>query len=195
MTVAWQRALAMSPFALTVFQLVSIIPLWKVWFWIINIIIIKVFLPHFVQDTEVSTIFSSVIAPIIWLQYLGGRVQVNHYGGGEHAGELPPPSYTSLQAGPGDMRASSPGKDTHSPIHSNRNSAASSDSGRGISTGHLEPKVGHLSCSFYQCSKLVEKLPVRNLTLFIFRGTSACVVHSCHFWEYHIHVKNILNTM
>lgn len=42
------------------------------------------------------------------------------------------------------MRAGSPGKDhvhNHSPANSNRNSAASSDSGRGFSTGHLEPKV------------------------------------------------------
>ncbi|XP_041363793.1 caskin-2-like [Gigantopelta aegis] len=42
----------------------------------------------------------------------------------------------------GDMRAPSPAKD--SPANSNRNSAASSDSGRGISTGHLEPKIHNL---------------------------------------------------
>ncbi|CAG5126424.1 unnamed protein product, partial [Candidula unifasciata] len=46
---------------------------------------------------------------------------------------LPPPGGVC-----GDMRGSSPAKD--SPGHSNRNSAASSDSGRGCSTGHADIK-------------------------------------------------------
>ncbi|KAL8610495.1 hypothetical protein ACOMHN_060415 [Nucella lapillus] len=65
-----------------------------------------------------------------------------------HGGEWPGPGGAGLVAGGGgDMRGVSPGKEhvqpchSHSPAHSNRNSAASSDSGRGVSTGHLEPKV------------------------------------------------------
>nr|KAG5713412.1 hypothetical protein BaRGS_024960 [Batillaria attramentaria] len=73
---------------------------------------------------------------------VGAHTHVGLPGGGdqhaEWAGPVP-------GAGPGgDMRASSPGKDhihNHSPASSNRNSAASSDSGRGFSTGHIEPKV------------------------------------------------------
>ncbi|XP_070183018.1 caskin-2-like [Littorina saxatilis] len=88
------------------------------------------------------------------LQYLGGKPAstVVLPGGEQHGGEWAGPlGVGPVGAGPaagGDMRAHSPGKEqqqhvqhNHSPAHSNRNSAASSDSGRGVSTGHLEPKV------------------------------------------------------
>ena len=85
------------------------------------------------------------------LQFLGGKptpatvVLPGGCGPEQHGGEWAGP--VAVGAGPagGDMRANSPGKEhvqhNHSPAHSNRNSAASSDSGRGVSTGHLEPKV------------------------------------------------------
>lgn len=58
-----------------------------------------------------------------------------------HHGEWPPAptSLPSMGGVGGDMRGASPAKD--SPGHSNRNSAASSDSGRGFSTGHIDVKV------------------------------------------------------
>ncbi|BFZ02753.1 hypothetical protein BsWGS_05792 [Bradybaena similaris] len=58
----------------------------------------------------------------------------------QHNGEWPPAptSLPALGGIGGDMRGSSPAKD--SPGHSNRNSAASSDSGRGFSTGHSDVK-------------------------------------------------------
>lgn len=59
---------------------------------------------------------------------------VNHAGsGGDHGGDW---SYVPYSVA-SDMRATSPSKG--SPTNSNRNSVASSDSGRG--TGHLEPRV------------------------------------------------------
>ncbi|KAL5018515.1 hypothetical protein ScPMuIL_004237, partial [Solemya velum] len=63
-------------------------------------------------------------------QHINARVIINHVG--EH---------DPLNSVGGDMRSSSPCKD--SPTGSNRNSATSSDSGRGFSTGHLDPKNLH----------------------------------------------------
>lgn len=74
------------------------------------------------------------------MQYLAGKGvgSVHNHMFVEQHGEWQAPV---AGAGPGgDMRAASP-THNHSPAHSNRNSAASSDSGRGFSTGHLEPKV------------------------------------------------------
>ena len=63
------------------------------------------------------------------LQNLNGRI-VNQ--NGEHIGEWT----SSLPAFASDIRNTGHGKG--SPTNSNRNSAASSDSGRGYSTGHLD---------------------------------------------------------
>ncbi|KAJ8318212.1 hypothetical protein KUTeg_003303 [Tegillarca granosa] len=63
-----------------------------------------------------------------------GKYMVNH-AGGEHGGDW---SYVPYSVA-SDMRATSPSKG--SPTNSNRNSVASSDSGRG--TGHLEPRAVH----------------------------------------------------
>lgn len=61
----------------------------------------------------------------------------------QHHGEWPPaPTTQPPMGGMGaDMRGVSPAKD--SPGHSNRNSSASSDSGRGFSTGHVDAKPVH----------------------------------------------------
>ncbi|KAH9505219.1 hypothetical protein Btru_058991 [Bulinus truncatus] len=59
----------------------------------------------------------------------------------QHGEWTPAPTSLPALGGVGaDMRGASPAKD--SPGHSNRNSAASSDSGRGYSTGHTDAKVG-----------------------------------------------------
>ncbi|XP_055955084.1 caskin-2 isoform X2 [Patella vulgata] len=65
-------------------------------------------------------------------QLIGGRVVANHTDHGEWS------NYSMA----GDMRGSSPAKE--SPANSNRNSAASSDSGRGFSTGHVEHKIPNI---------------------------------------------------
>ncbi|XP_033754976.1 caskin-1-like isoform X3 [Pecten maximus] len=74
---------------------------------------------------------------------VNGRPYDNHNHVGEHNlhnhhGDWASPTPYSIV---GDLRTASPAKG--SPTNSNRNSAASSDSGRGYSTGHLEPKVTH----------------------------------------------------
>lgn len=103
------------------------------------------------------------------LQFLGGKptptTVVLPGGGGpeQHGGEWAGP--VAVGAGPagGDMRANSPGKEhvqhNHSPAHSNRNSAASSDSGRGVSTGHLEPKVVTVSSHHFLLGNILCPLP------------------------------------
>ena len=73
---------------------------------------------------------------MLLLQPVNGKVIVNHV---NHVGEHCyvdniEPAYQNSW----DMPASSPGG-------SNRNSAASSDSGRGLSTNYLDPKVGSVS--------------------------------------------------
>ncbi|XP_060083037.1 caskin-2-like [Ylistrum balloti] len=74
---------------------------------------------------------------------VNGRPFDNHNHVGEHNlhnhhGDWASPTPYSIVS---DLRTASPAKG--SPTNSNRNSAASSDSGRGYSTGHLEPKVTH----------------------------------------------------
>ncbi|KAH9505217.1 hypothetical protein Btru_058980 [Bulinus truncatus] len=60
----------------------------------------------------------------------------------QHGEWTPAPTSLPALGGVGaDMRGASPAKD--SPGHSNRNSAASSDSGRGYSTGHTDAKPTH----------------------------------------------------
>ena len=72
---------------------------------------------------------------IMYFQPFSSKVIVNHVGEHCYVDSLEP-SYQNTW----DMRSPSPCKD--SPAGSNRNSAASSDSGRGLSTNYLDPKVG-----------------------------------------------------
>ena len=71
----------------------------------------------------------------MYFQHFNGKVIVNHVGEHCYVDSLEP----SYQNTSWDMRSASPCKD--SPAGSNRNSAASSDSGRGLSTNYLDPKV------------------------------------------------------
>lgn len=80
-----------------------------------------------------------------------------------------PAAPTALPAHGGvgaDMRGASPAKD--SPGHSNRNSAASSDSGRGYSTGHTDAKVRAFNLRADVC-KVSTKLfiPLTALVLYL----------------------------
>lgn len=76
-------------------------------------------------------------------QPIQARVIVNNPLGNDHGGERP----HLLGHYNGDIRTTS-GHSKDSPVHSNRNSAASTDSGRGISTVQLDAtgpnKVGLL---------------------------------------------------
>lgn len=72
-----------------------------------------------------------------YFQNLNGKVIVNHIGEHCYVDNVEPTYQNSW-----DMRSSSP-------AGSNRNSAASSDSGRGLSANYLDPKVKrpvNLSC-------------------------------------------------
>lgn len=64
-----------------------------------------------------------------YFQNLNGKVIVNHIGEHCYVDNVEPTYQNSW-----DMRSSSP-------AGSNRNSAASSDSGRGLSSNYLDPKV------------------------------------------------------
>ena len=68
---------------------------------------------------------------VVYFQHTNGKMIVNHIGDHCYVDNVEPPYQNSW-----DMRSSSP-------AGSNRNSAASSDSGRGLSTNYLDPKVNN----------------------------------------------------
>ncbi|CAL1530621.1 unnamed protein product [Lymnaea stagnalis] len=85
--------------------------------------------------------FGQTVIPTSNGPYYSGNGTIPEYQ--QHHGEWPPaPTSLPPMGGLGaDMRGVSPAKD--SPGHSNRNSSASSDSGRGFSTGHTDAKPVH----------------------------------------------------